>query len=261
LSESGFTGLPGKTESKGVSDNFCPKRQTENGKLKTMLNFHLRKHLDTAEGRQWLDVALRVQPGTLLAVYGPSGVGKTTLLRMLAGLTAPDEGRIWFDDHCWYDSAKRVNLPPQQRHVGVVFQEAALFPNMTVRQQLVFALPDRKQPQPVDELLELCGLTALADRLPARLSGGQRQRAALARALARQPRLLLLDEPFSSLDDVARWQLQDETRRLHRYFGLTTMLVSHSADEVTRMADEVVMLEAGRIKRQGSPTDVFSFNV
>ena len=222
-----------------------------------MLNFHLCKQLDTAEGRQWLEVALRVQPGTLLAVYGPSGVGKTTLLRMLAGLTTPDEGHIQTNEQCWYDAAERVNLPPQQRQVGMVFQEAALFPNMTVREQMVFALPDRRQPGRVDELLELCGLSALADRRPERLSGGQRQRAALARALARQPRLLLLDEPFSSLDDTARQQLQQETRRLHQHFGLTTILVSHDAAEVVRMADAVVVLETGRIKKQGTPSEVF----
>ncbi len=222
-----------------------------------MLELYLQKHLHTSEGDQLLEVALSVPKGTLLALYGKSGVGKTTILRMLAGLTLPDAGFIRVQGQCWFDAVQRTHLSPQKRMVGVLFQDYALFPNMTVRQNLEYALPNPKDKSWVTELLQLTGLTELASRLPTTLSGGQQQRVALSRALARKPDLLLLDEPFSSVDTPTRTRLQAEIVRLHKHFGLTTVLVSHDAEEIRTMADYVVELNQGRIIGQGTPAEVF----
>lgn len=222
-----------------------------------MIDLHVQKSLHTAEGNQLLDVAFQVKEGHLLALYGESGVGKTTLLRMLAGLTLPAAGYIRVGGKPWFDDSARINLSPQKREVGLVFQQYALFPHMTVRQNLEYAVNKPTQKEWIDELLALSNLTELAQRRPDTLSGGQQQRVALIRALARKPRLLLLDEPLSSLDSLTRRRLQQEIIRLHQHFGMTTLLVSHDADEVMRMADEVIILERGKIHRQGKPADVF----
>ncbi|MEJ7661517.1 MAG: ATP-binding cassette domain-containing protein [Hymenobacter sp.] len=166
-----------------------------------MLDFHLTKALHTAAGPRTLDVALALPPGELLAMTGPSGAGKTTLLRLLAGLDRPDAGFVRFGGQTWSDAAAGQWLLPQRRPLGFVFQDYALFPNMTVRENLAFVAENQAdKKQLVSELLELLELTELANRRPALLSGGQQQRVALARALARRPRLLLLDEPLSALD-------------------------------------------------------------
>ncbi|MDZ4378071.1 MAG: ABC transporter ATP-binding protein, partial [Xanthomonadaceae bacterium] len=155
------------------------------------------------------DLDLAVAAGETVAIVGASGAGKSTLLRMLAGLSQPNSGRIVVDGEPWFDSAKKINLPPQQRAIGFVFQDYALFSNLTVRQNVAYAA-DKGQASWVVRLLAMTGLTELQDSLPARLSGGQKQRVALARALARKPKLLLLDEPLSALDGALRAQLQDE---------------------------------------------------
>ncbi|HEV2354437.1 MAG TPA: ATP-binding cassette domain-containing protein, partial [Puia sp.] len=159
------------------------------------------KLLHTAHGPQQLDIAFQWQQGRLLAVYGPSGAGKTTLLRMLAGLTDPDSGYIEVNGEVWLDTERRINLQTRLRSIGFVFQDFALFPHLTVRRQLEYALPDRRNVAIVSELIGLMGLEALQHHRPAQLSGGQQQRVALARAIARRPELLLLDEPLSALDD------------------------------------------------------------
>ena len=218
-----------------------------------MLDLHLTKPLHTAHGPALLDVRLTVPTGELLAVRGPSGAGKTTLLRLLAGLDRPTSGYLRVAGETWSDHARGLWLPPQRRGVGFVFQDYALFPNMTVRENLEFALPNRQNVSLVAELLNLVELSALAGRRPAALSGGQQQRVALARALARQPRLLLLDEPLAALDAPTRLRLQDVLAAAHRRFGLTTLLVSHDAAEIARLATQVVELEQGKVVRQGPP--------
>jgi molybdate transport system ATP-binding protein len=197
----------------------------------------------------------------MLVVYGPSGAGKTTLLRLLAGLLRPDTGFIEVEGETWLDTARRFELPTRRRSIGFVFQDFALFPHLTVRQQLEYALQDRGNKAIVSELLTLMELEELQHLRPALLSGGQQQRVALARAIARRPRLLLLDEPLSALDDDMRNKLQDYILMAHHHYGLTTLLVSHHLPEVLRLADEAVLLEEGKIIGQGAPSTIFAANV
>ena len=219
-----------------------------------MLDFHLLKALHTAAGPRTLDVRLTLAPGELLAISGPSGAGKTTLLRLLAGLDRPDGGFIQAENQAWYRAESRQWLPPQQRSLGFVFQDYALFPNMTVRENLAFAAAGQPQAERnISDLLASLELTELAERRPAVLSGGQQQRVALARALARRPRLLLLDEPLSALDLPTRLRLQQVLADVHRQFELTTILISHDPAEITRLADRVLELELGQVRRVGPP--------
>jgi molybdate transport system ATP-binding protein len=223
-----------------------------------LLKFQAVKSLHTSQGPQQFDIRLELGHGRILAVYGPSGAGKTTLLRILAGLTEPQSGHIEVEGQVWLDSSRRINLPTRHRSIGFVFQDFALFPNLTVRQQLEFALPDRRDKAVVSELLGLMELEPLQHRAPAQLSGGQQQRLALARAIARRPRLLLLDEPLSALDEEMRLKLQEYLLKAHRQYLLTTLLVSHHLPEIFRLADEVIVLEKGRVIRYGTPASVFS---
>lgn len=202
-----------------------------------------------------LDVDLKIASGSLVAITGPSGAGKTTLLRAAAGLAQPAEGRIRVGATLWCDTTARVNVPTRKRSIGLVFQDYALFPNMTVRGNVDYAIGSRARHDEVDELLQLVELDGLADAMPDRLSGGQKQRLALIRALARRPSLLMLDEPLSALDPAMRRKLQDDLLRLHRRFGTTTLLVSHDASEILRLADRVVRLEHGRVVFDGTPAE------
>lgn len=223
-----------------------------------MIRANINKQLHGANGEFGLEVGLEIAEGEFVALFGPSGVGKTTLLRCLAGLERPDRGQLTVDGKLWLDSATDVSLPPRQRRVGYMFQDYALFPNMSVRGNLEFALRKGADKKRVDDLLALMGLGELQHRKPETLSGGQKQRVALARALASEPRLLLLDEPFSALDAEIRARLHDEVLRMQRQFGLTAIIVSHDVGEVYKLARRVMVMEAGRIVQQGSPAEVFS---
>src|SRR5918998_6900472 len=202
------------------------------------------------------DVSVTVPNGSLTALLGPSGSGKSTLLRVIAGLEEPDAGTVCFGDR----DVTRVSA--QDRGVGFVFQHYAAFKHMSVRDNIAFGLKIRKQPKDkvrerVDELLGLVHLTGWADRYPAQLSGGQRQRMALARALAVEPEVLLLDEPFGALDTRVREELRDWLRRLHDEMHVTTIFVTHDQQEAMEVAEQIVVMNHGKIEQVGSPQDLY----
>ena len=214
------------------------------------------KTLQTSQGKITLDVLFKVEQGKLITLFGASGAGKTTILRILAGLTSPENGEIIFDDDVWLNTEKNINLPPQKRKVGFVFQEYALFPNMSVKENLFYALEKGQSKIIVEELMHVMDLEQLQNRKPDTLSGGQKQRVALARALVRKPKLLLLDEPLSALDTELRLKLQNHILKLHKEFNLTTILVSHDFSEVYKMSDKIMILENGKIRSSGVPYEV-----
>src|SRR5262249_33221020 len=202
------------------------------------------------------DVSVSVEAGSLTALLGPSGSGKSTLLRVIAGLERPDAGRVSIA------SVDVTGRPPQQRGVGFVFQHYAAFKHMTVWDNVAFGLSIRKRPkaeikQRVHELLELVQLEGLAKRYPAQLSGGQRQRMGLARALAVDPEVLLLDEPFGALDARVRKELRAWLRRLHDETHTTTVIVTHDQEEAMEVADEVVVMNRGRIEQVAGPVELY----
>jgi sulfate transport system ATP-binding protein len=202
------------------------------------------------------DISLTVPDGSLTALLGPSGGGKSTLLRVIAGLEQPDAGEVLFSGEAV------TNLPAQDRGVGFVFQHYAAFKHMSVRDNIAFGLKIRKRPKPeirerVDELLALVHLGGWADRYPSQLSGGQRQRMALARALAVQPKVLLLDEPFGALDATVRRELREWLRKLHDEVHVTTIFVTHDQEEALEVAGQVAVLNAGRIEQTGTPDDLY----
>jgi len=202
------------------------------------------------------NVSLAVEDGALTALLGPSGSGKSSLLRVIAGLETPDEGTVEISGR----DATRV--PPQKRGIGFVFQHYAAFKHMTVRDNVAFGLKVRRRPKAeiaakVDELLRIVGLDGYQTRYPAQLSGGQRQRMALARALAVEPEVLLLDEPFGALDANVRAELREWLRRLHDEVHVTTVLVTHDQEEAMEVADRIVVLNHGRIEQDGPPRDLY----
>ncbi len=202
------------------------------------------------------DVSLDVPDGSLVALLGPSGSGKSTLLRIVAGLEQPDSGSVVI-------AGEDVTpVPAQKRGIGFVFQHYAAFKHMSVRDNVAFGLSIRREKKAtirarVDELLEIVGLTGWADRYPSQLSGGQRQRMALARALAVQPRVLLLDEPFGALDANVRQELREWLRRLHDEVHVTTVLVTHDQEEAMAIADRIVVLDHGRVQQAGPPRELY----
>lgn len=221
-----------------------------------MLKIDIQRRMLTTEGKKTLEVCTEIDANELLCLFGRSGSGKTTLLRILAGLTKPDKGRIMFDDTVWFDSDKKINLPPQRRNVGYMFQDYALFPNMSVEDNISFAQKERNS-DAADELLSLFDLGPLRKQKPAQLSGGQKQRVALARALAAKPDVLLLDEPLSALDFEMRLDLQHEIRKAHQLLNTITLLVSHDINEVFSLASSVITIKNGQVQAQGRPCDVF----
>lgn len=223
-----------------------------------MLQASINKRLQGANGEFLLDIKLEVTEGELVALFGPSGVGKTTVLRCLAGLEHVSQGNISLSEQKWLDTNLGINVAPQLRRVGYMFQDYALFPNMTVRGNLEFALRKGANKQRVQTLIDMMNLGELQNHHTATLSGGQKQRVALARALASEPKLLLLDEPFSALDAEMRARLHDELLRLQKSMGITTIIVSHDVGEVYKLATRVFIMNAGRIMQQGTPATVFS---
>ena len=202
------------------------------------------------------DVSVTIAPGRLTALLGPSGGGKSTLLRVIAGLETADSGTVTIE------GVESTHLPPQKRNVGFVFQHYAAFKHMSVARNVAFGLEIRKRPRDeiaarVDELLRLVHLHQFADRLPSQLSGGQRQRMALARALAVEPSVLLLDEPFGALDAQVRKELRQWLRRLHDEVHVTTVFVTHDQEEALEVADDIIVINEGRVEQCGSPDEIY----
>ena len=223
-----------------------------------MIAFKIQKKLQSATGEMLLNLDFEIKENEFVTLYGASGSGKTTTLRILSGLSEADKGTITVHNESWLDTDKKIQLPPQKRKIAYVFQDYALFPNMSVRENLSYALEKGQDKSIIEELLALMELEQLQHQKPAQLSGGQKQRVALARALVRQPDILLLDEPLSAVDHEMRVKLQDYIIQVHRKYKLTTILVSHDIAEIYKMSDKVIVLENGNISKQGTPEQVFS---
>ena len=215
-----------------------------------MIKIDITKQLHGSNGSMDLDINLDIKEGDFLALSGLSGSGKTTLLRILAGLEEA-KGTINVDNHIWLD--EKSNLSIQKRNIGFVFQDYALFNNMSVEQNLLYVNKDKKL---ANKLLELTELKQLAKRMPNTLSGGQKQRVSLCRAMMNNPKLLLMDEPLSALDPNMRLKLQNEILNLHKEFKTTTIMVSHEPSEIYRLANRVIVMEQGKIIKDGNPTEV-----
>ena len=218
-----------------------------------------------AEVRAVDGISLDVETGKLLTLLGPSGCGKTTTLRCLAGLERPDRGRIVVDGKVVFDSEQRIFVPPSERALGMVFQSYAIWPHMTVFENVAFPLRvarDRKYSaaeikQEVGRVLEMVRLNGYENRASTQLSGGQQQRLAFARGLVRKPTLLLLDEPLSNLDAKLREQMRVELKRLQRTLGVTTVYVTHDQSEALALSDEIAVFSNGRIVQRGSPQEIY----
>lgn len=207
-----------------------------------------------------LDLQLTIEKGEFVTLFGESGAGKTSTLRMLSGLLRPDSGTIEVGEATWFSSQENIDLKPQQRKVGYVFQDYALFPNMNVRQNLEYALQKNQDRAIIEELLEFAELVELQQRKPETLSGGQKQRVALARALVQRPEILILDEPLSALDLKMRIKLQEYLLKVHKKYKLTTILVSHDIAEIVKLSDSVFELQNGSVVKKGTATDFFGLN-
>ena len=223
-----------------------------------MIHLNIEKTLHTAEGDMNLCIDISIKKGAFVTLYGPSGVGKTSTLRMIAGLLKPDRGTITIDGEIWNDVSNKKHLKPTFRNLGVVFQDYALFPTMTVRENLEFAFNKGQSTAIIDELIQIVALEQLQHRKPLTLSGGQQQRVALARALVKKPSILLLDEPLSAIDISMRKKLQDYILSVHKQYQLTTIMISHDIGEIIKMSDTIYVLENGKIVKKGSPMTVFT---
>ena len=214
--------------------------------------------VDIGKARILDDVSVSAPKGSCLVILGPSGCGKTTLLRAIAGLQPISDGKIFL---CGQEvSGSQVEIPPEQRDVGMVFQDWALFPHLTVIENIVFGLPREKRKNltnDVIELLHMAGIADLADRVPSSLSGGQKQRVALARALAPKPKVLLLDEPFSSLDTGLRLEVRSEVAALLRSLDVTSIFVTHDQDEAFSLGDQVAVMNDGKVVQQDTPSEIY----
>lgn len=221
-----------------------------------MIEIKLKKKLFTFE----LNVDLTIKSNNFVSIFGPSGAGKTTILRLIAGLDKPDWGYICVDDEVWFSSKDNINVPVRFRKIGFVFQDYALFENMSVGKNIEFALESKKDLNIVDELLELVHLKEYKNQKISLLSGGQKQRLALVRALARKPKLLLLDEPMSALDLSLRASLQDELLLLQKKFNIASIMVSHDISEVAKLSDHVFFINNGKITKHGEPKAIFDID-
>jgi molybdate transport system ATP-binding protein len=223
-----------------------------------MISIHIGKRLSSESGALDLRIDLEMERAEFAALYGNSGAGKTSLLRMIAGLMTPDNGSIVVDGEPWFDRSRSINVHPNKRRVGFVFQDFALFPHMTVKENISFALAGSNGSIRMEKLIELFALAPIIDRKPETLSGGEKQRVALARAIARAPRILLLDEPLSALDAEMRIKLQDELATIHNTIDFAALFVSHDMGEIFKLASNVFVLRDGAIQSRGAPAAIFA---
>lgn len=206
------------------------------------------------------DVSFSLAPGQVTCLLGPSGCGKSTILRMIAGVETPERGEIRADGKCLWDENGH-NCPPEQRQIGLMFQDFALFPHLNVAQNVAFglrALPRREIETRTERLLADVGLAGFSEKYPHQLSGGEQQRVALARALGPKPRIMLMDEPFSGLDNRLRDEIRDDTLDILRAQDTAVLLVTHEPEEALRMADSIALMRAGRVVQQGSPYNIYN---
>ena len=215
-----------------------------------MIDIDIRRELQGSQGDLELNIALSIKEHQFLAIAGQSGSGKTTLLRIIAGLESAS-GNIKVHNSIWL--SENQILPVQKREIGFVFQEYALFENMSVEKNLLYV---KKNKQLATKLLKLTGLSELKDRLPNRLSGGQKQRVALCRAFMKKPKLILMDEPLSALDPTMRLKLQNDILKLHHEFKTTTIMVSHDPSEIYKLANRLIVLDNGLVAEDGEPKDI-----
>ncbi|EKI3200831.1 sulfate/molybdate ABC transporter ATP-binding protein [Campylobacter coli] len=220
-----------------------------------MIKIDIKLPITTAKGKKQLELNTCLKANEITAIFGESGAGKTTLLKIIAGLIKPEFGRIEVGDELWFDTQKNVNLAIQKRKIGFVFQDYALFPNMSVKENISYAATSK---QKAEELLSLMNLENLAKIYPKNLSGGQAQRVALARALAREPQILLLDEPLSALDFKMRSFLQDELVKILQHFKITTLLVSHDLAEIYKLSHRILELSDGKIIKDARTNEFFT---
>ncbi|HEB7662395.1 TPA: sulfate/molybdate ABC transporter ATP-binding protein [Campylobacter coli] len=220
-----------------------------------MIKIDIKLPINTAKGKKQLELNTCLKANEITAIFGESGAGKTTLLKIIAGLIKPEFGRIEVGDELWFDTQKNVNLAIQKRKIGFVFQDHALFPNMSVKENISYAATSK---QKAEELLSLMNLENLAKIYPKNLSGGQAQRVALARALAREPQILLLDEPLSALDFKMRSFLQDELVKILQHFKITTLLVSHDLAEIYKLSHRILELSDGKIIKDARTNEFFT---
>ena len=223
-----------------------------------MIKFDLHKQFKSHGSIINIDLEGECEEGKIIAVYGKSGVGKSSLLRMLSGLTEPDNGEIRVGSELWYDSNSKINLKTNKRSTGFLFQDYSLFPNINVMKNILYGVEGNPDQDLIDRIVEIGDLKELLDRKPETLSGGQQQRVALARAIVRKPKLLLLDEPLSALDGEMRLKLQNEILAINKVIKTTILFVSHDLPEVFKLADEVMVIENGTFVKKGSPSEVFS---
>ncbi|EAL8251768.1 ATP-binding cassette domain-containing protein [Campylobacter coli] len=220
-----------------------------------MIKIDIKLPINTAKGKKQLELNTCLKANEITAIFGESGAGKTTLLKIIAGLIKPEFGRIEVGDELWLDTQKNINLAIQKRKIGFVFQDYALFPNMSVKENISYAATSK---QKAEELLSLMNLENLAKIYPKNLSGGQAQRVALARALAREPQILLLDEPLSALDFKMRSFLQDELVKILQHFKITTLLVSHDLAEIYKLSHRILELSDGKIIKDARTNEFFT---
>ncbi len=223
-----------------------------------MIIFDLHKKFKRKGESFHLHLNAKCQQGKIIAIYGASGVGKSSLLRMLAGLTKPEKGIISVDKEIWFDSTTSKNIKSNKRSIGFLFQDYSLFPNMNVLKNILYGVDDKNDLDLINRIIEIGDLKNLLDRMPDSLSGGQQQRVALARAIARKPKLLLLDEPLSALDAAMRIKLQKEILAINSLIKTTIIIVSHHLPEVFKLADEVLVIENGKFTKKGTPAEIFT---